>query len=233
MGINPELLRQARQSVKQLDKFAFVAAGDPAMGAPPPGGGGGAPPGGAPPMDPSMMGGAPPMDPSMMGGAPPGGGDPMAMLMPAIQQAVQQAMAANGGGGQSGPQQGGPGIKPKIDVNVEIMQIKKMLAKIVDAMGIHIPVQDMVATPDDLNQIAQGGAGFAAMTPDADKGQGGGAIGQIPPISPMKAANELWENGTAFSPPASLKTAHESTKNMANLAAALVMRKKAAESMKG
>jgi hypothetical protein len=155
------------------------------------------------------------------------------MLMPMIQQAVQQAMAANGGGGnggQSGPQQGGPGIKPKIDVNVEIMQIKKMLAKIVDAMGIHIPAQDMVATPEDLNQIAQGGAGFAAATPD---GAGGGGIGQIPPIEPMKAARELWENGVAFSPPASLKTAHESTKNMANLAAALVMRKKAADSMKG
>ena len=31
MGINPELLRQARQTIKQMDKFAFVAAGDPAV----------------------------------------------------------------------------------------------------------------------------------------------------------------------------------------------------------
>ena len=246
MGINPELLRQARQTIKQMDKFAFVAAGDPAMGA-------GGPPGGAPPMDPSMAGGAPPMDPAMAGGMPPGGappmdpsmaggmppggappmdpsmagGDPMAAIMPMIQQAVQQAMAANGGGMQSGPQQGGPGIKPKIDVNVEIMQIKKMLAKIVDAMGIHIPVQDMVATPEDLNQIAQGGAGFAAATPDNAK-QSGGGLGQIAPIQPMKAAEE-WENGVAFNPPASLlKDAHDATKTTANLAAALIMRRKAA-----
>lgn len=220
MAINTELLRQARQSVAQLHKSAFVAAGDPAMGAPPPGG------------DPAAAGGAP-MDPAMAGGAPPGGdpaaaggGDPMAAIMPMIQQAVQSAMAANGGGA-GGPQGAGPGLKPKIDVNVEIMQIKKMLAKIVDAMGIHIPAQDMVATPEDLNQIAQGGAGYAAATPD-NAGQGGGGIGQIPPIEPMKAAAAEWESGVAFTPPSelSLNRAHETTRNNANLAAALVMRRR-------
>lgn len=216
MAINTELLRQARQSVAQLNKFAFVAAGDPAMGAPPPPGG-----------DPAAAGGAP-MDPAMAGGAPPaggdpmaaGGGDPMAAIMPMIQQAVQSAMAANGGGAQGA----GPGLKPKIDVNIEIMQIKKMLAKIVDAMGIHIPAQDMVATPEDLNQIAQGGAGYAATTPD----NAGGGLGQIPPIEPMKAAAAEWESGVAFTPPSelSLNRAHETTRNNANLAAALVMRKR-------
>jgi hypothetical protein len=224
MAINTELLRQARQSVAQLNKFAFVAAGDPAMGAPPPGGD---PAAGGAPMDPSMAGGAP-MDPSMAGGAPPaGGGDPMAAIMPMIQQAVQQAMAANGGGAGGGLQGAGPGLKPKIDVNVEIMQIKKMLAKIVDAMGIHIPAQDMVATPEDLNQIAQGGAGYAAATPD-NGGQGGGGLGQISPIQPMKAAAAEWESGVAFTPPSefSLNRAHETTRNNANLAAALVMRKR-------
>ena len=223
MAINNELLRQARQSVARLEKHAFVPAGDPSMGAPPPGGdpamGGGAP------MDPAMAGGAP-MDPAMGGGAPPpgGGGDPMAAIMPMIQQAVQQAVAANGGGGAQGA---GPGLKPKIDVNVEIMQIKKMLAKIVDAMGIHIPAQDMVATPEDLNQIAQGGAGYAAATPD-NAGQGGGGIGQIPPIEPMKSAAEQWESGVAFTPPSEfvLNRAHETTRNNASLAAALVMRKR-------
>lgn len=216
MAINTELLRQARQSVAQLNKFAFVAAGDPAMGAPPPGG------------DPAAAAGGAPMDPAMAGGAPPaggdpmaaGGGDPMAAIMPMIQQAVQSAMAANGGGAQGA----GPGLKPKIDVNIEIMQIKKMLAKIVDAMGIHIPAQDMVATPEDLNQIAQGGAGYAATTPD----NAGGGLGQIPPIEPMKAAAAEWESGVAFTPPSelSLNRAHETTRNNANLAAALVMRKR-------
>lgn len=226
MTINTKLLEQARQNVRQLNKMAFVAAGDPSMGAAPPGGDPAAA-GGAPPMDPAAAGGAPPMDPAAAGGAPPaGGGDPMAALMPMIQMAVQQAMAANGGGGgQSGPQAGGPGIKPKIDVNVEIMQIKKMLAKIVDAMGIHIPAQDMVATPEDLNQIAQGGAGFAAATPDGGKG---GGLGQIAPIQPMKAAEEEWEAGIAYEYPQVLKEAHANTRNTANLAAALVLRSRVA-----
>lgn len=227
MPVNLELLKMARQNVgkRHLSKYAFVAAGDPAMGAPPP-------TGGAPPMDPAMAGGAPPMDPSMGGGAPPppmdpsmGGGapppppmDPMAAIMPMIQQAVQQAMSANGGG----QMQGAGGLKPKIDINVEIVQIKKMLAKIVDALGIHVPVSDMVVTPEDLNQIAQGGPGFAAATPD---GKSGGGLGQIAPISPIKAA-EAWESGTAFSLSADYYPQQPSNKSgsIAAMATALLMR---------
>jgi len=238
MAVNLELLKMARQHVgkRHLSKYAFVAAGDPAMGAPMPSGGappmdpamgGGAPPpdpsmGGAPPMDPSMGGGAPPppMDPSMGGGAPPPPPmDPMAAIMPMVQQAVQQAMSANGGGQ---PQGAGPGLKPKIDINVEIVQIKKMLAKIIDALGIHVPVSDMVVTPEDLNQIAQGGPGLAAATPD---GKSGGGLGQIQPIAPMKSA-EAWESGTAFSLPADYYPQHTSVKSgsVAALATALLMR---------
>ena len=243
MPVNLELLKMARQNVgkRHLAKYAFVAAGDPAMGAPPPTGGappmdpamGGAPPmdpamGGAPPMDPSMggappmdpsMGGAPPMDPAMMGGAPPPPPmDPMAAIMPMVQQAVQQAMSANGGG----QMQGANGLKPKIDINVEIVQIKKMLAKIIDALGIHVPVSDMVVTPEDLNQIAQGGPGLAAATPD---GKSGGGLGQIAPISPIKAA-EAWESGTAFSLSADYYPQQPSNKggSIAAMATALLMR---------
>ena len=185
-----ELVKIARN---QNNKRAFV---DPAMAA-----GGGAPPmdpamGGAPPMDPAMggappmdpaMGGAPPMDP-MAGGAPPmdpgmGGGGPDLEAM--ITSAVQNAMGA-GGGGVGGAMQGQAGpdgqIKPKIDVNVEIMQIKNMLAKIADSLGVQIPAQDMVATPDKLTAMAQGippaGAG-------GDPAGGGGGGGGIPPIEPM------------------------------------------------
>lgn len=204
MPVNLELLKMARQHVgkRHLAKYAFVAAGDPAMGAPPP-------TGGAPPMDPSMGGGAPPPPPA----------DPMAAIMPMVQQAVQQAMSANGGGQ---PQGAGPGLKPKIDVNVEIVQIKKMLAKIIDALGIHVPMSDMVVTPEDLNQIAQGGPGFAAVTPD---GKSGGGIGQIAPISPIKAA-EAWESGTAFSLSADYYPQQPSIKSgsVAALATALLMR---------
>lgn len=235
MAVNLELLKMARQHVgkRHLAKYAFVAAGDPAMGAPPPTGGappmdpamaGGAPPmdpsmGGAPPMDPAMMGGAPPMDPSMGGGAPPPPPmDPMAAIMPMVQQAVQQAMSANGGG----QPQGANGLKPKIDINVEIVQIKKMLAKIIDALGIHVPVSDMVVTPEDLNQIAQGGPGLAAATPD---GKSGGGLGQIAPISPIKAA-EAWESGTAFSLSADYYPQQPSNKggSIAAMATALLMR---------
>jgi hypothetical protein len=132
-------------------------SGDPAMA------------GGAPPMDPAMagggmdpaaMGGAP-MDPAMMGGAPPagGGGDPIE----AFRAIVKEELAAAGmgtGGAAAGP---AGQIKPKIDVNVELMQIKKMMARIADTLGVHIPASEMVATPQDLGAMAsQGGGGMPA-----------------------------------------------------------------------
>ena len=226
MGINPELLKQARSYVGH-QKVAFVPTGDPAMGGDPAAGGG------APPMDPAMGGGAPPMgggappmDPAAGGGAPPE--DPMAAIMPMIQQAVQQAMATQGGGAGGAP--GEAAIKPKIDINVEVMQMKKLLAKLCDAMGVQVPAAEMVATPDDLSQMAEGGPGAAAMTPDGGGmggAPGGGAMGgAIPPIDPMKAASEEWETGVSFAPPASydFQNAHSTTKNTANLAAAMLLR---------
>jgi len=223
MGINPELLKIARKHVGQY-KQAFVPAGDPTMGGDP------AAAGGAPPMDPAAAGGAPPVDPAAAGGAGAAGGggeDPMAMIQPMIQQAVQQAMATQGGGGAGGA--GGEGaIKPKIDVNVEIMQMKKMLAKIVDALGIKVPAQEMVATPEDLTQMAEGGPGYAAMTPDGGGADaGGGAMGQIQPMEPMKAAQEEeWEQGVAFTPPPAydFQNAHATTRSTADLATAMIMR---------
>lgn len=213
MSINPHLLSQARGQVKQ----AFVAAGDPSMA-----GGDPAAMGGAPPMDPAMaggdpaaMGGAPPMDPAM-GGAPPM--DPMAAMQPMIDQAVQAAMAAQGGGAAGGA---GPAIKPKIDVNVELMQIKKLLARLADAMGVQIPAAEMVATPDDLSQMAEGGTGAPAA---ADGAAGGGGFGSIDPI---KAA-EAWESGVAFTPPAEydFQHAHATVSNNASLATSLLLRNK-------
>lgn len=196
-SINPELVGLALDNVSKFameEKQAFVPAGDPAMmggdpammGGPPPGAGG--PPPGGPPMDPAMAGG-PPME------------DPMAAIQPMIEQAVQAAMASQGGG-MGGGMGGGEGqIKPKIDVNIEIMQIKKILAKISDALGIQIPAADMVATPEDLTAMAQGNsAGAGAMA-----GEGGGQSA-IKPIEPMGAAMPgmgggakmgAWENGRA------------------------------------
>lgn len=220
MAINAELLKLARTRVGSY-KAAFVAAGDPSMGGAPAGAGGA-------PMDPSMAGGAPPMDPSVAGGMPDpsavaGGGDPLAALQPMIEQAVQQAVAANGAGGAAGAAAGGGAaapIKPKIDINVEVMQIKKMLAKIIDTLGIHVPVQDMVATPEDLQQMAEGGPGAAAMAPDNK----GGGLGQIQPMEPMKAAE--WENGEAFQVPDYLSDAAVAHKSISDLAAAIMAIKK-------
>ena len=158
---------------------------DPAMG-------GGAPPmdpmmggGGAPPMDPMMggmdpmAGGMPPMDPMMGGGgAPPEGGGADSEGIRAI---IKEELAASGLTGAGGSSQNAEGkIKPKIDVNVELLQIKKMLARLSDALGVNIPAADMVATEDDLTQMASGGG---------DAG-GGGAMspGAIPPIDPMQGA---------------------------------------------
>jgi hypothetical protein len=146
-------------------KVAFIPQGDPAMdpSAPQGGEGGG---------DPSMGG----------GGAPAGGGgaDPAA-----IAQQVMSMIQAQGGGMGGG--MGGPGmepIKPKIDVNVEMLQIKKMLAKICDAMGIQIPASDMAVTSTDLTNMAlQGQQG-------QNGGVGGGGGGSaISPVQPIQGAS--------------------------------------------
>ena len=192
-SINPELLGLAKANLAKAasdEKVAFVQAGDPAMDPMAAAGGGGAPPMGGPPMDP-MAGGAPPMDP-MAGGAPPM--DPMAEIQPMIDQAVQAALAGAGGAGVGA---GENQIKPKIDVNIEIMQIKKILAKISDALGIQIPAADMVATPEDLTAMAQGGSAGAGAI---EGGGGGNAISPPSPIEPMGAAapkQAAWENGRA------------------------------------
>lgn len=96
-------------------------------------------------------------------------------------------------GGMGGGQGGGmEPIKPKIDVNVTMLQILKILAKIADTLGIPIPAQDMVATQTDLTQFGMqqqagqdmpaGGAQTSAIAPPspiqpAAPGMGGGAAG--------------------------------------------------------
>jgi hypothetical protein len=105
------------------------------------------------------------------------------MLQPMIQQMVQQQMSM-GGGGAGGAGGAAGGLKPKIDVNVEIMQIKNMLAKICDALKIQIPAQDMVATPEKLMAMSQG---QSTATPGMG-GAGGdpAAGGAIPPTGGME-----------------------------------------------
>ncbi len=175
-------------------------AGGMPPGGMPLGGAGGMPPGGMP------LGGAGGMPPGGMplggaGGMPPGGAgsDPTAGIQAPssditslIQQQVQAAVAGMAPGGGMGAGAGAGGIKPKIDQNVVLLQILKMLAKISDTLGIHIPASEMVVTPEDLRAMAQGGPGAAAAQ---DQGGGGGAAGGMPgqsaikPIEPMQAAS--------------------------------------------
>lgn len=155
---------------------------------------GGAMPPGAPPMDPAAMGGAmppgaPPMDPAAMGGGMPP--PPPGVTAEEVRAIVQEAMAGAGGAAGGGAAGGMP-LKPKIDVNVELMQIKNMLAKIVDAMGIPVPAQDMVATPEKLMAMSQG-----QSTTTGGAGAGGGS--SIPPIEPIAgAAPGMAQKSSAF-----------------------------------
>ena len=219
--INPELLKMARQNVKK----AFVAAGDPAMGADP------AMAGGAPPMDPAMAGGAPPMDPAaggmpmdpaMMAGGMPDpamaaggamGGDPMAALQPMIDQSVQAALASQGGGAPAGG--GGGGAKaPKVDVGIELKDIKQQLAKLMDVMGITMTPSEVYGEEE---QAPQDPMAAPAPAPEA----AGGALGAINPIAPMKAAE--WEQGEAITPPEYINDHVEGEfKNISNMAAAML-----------
>lgn len=172
-------MRQQRAKLAFMPGEAMVAAeggGDlSAGGGDPSAAGGGMPPG----ADPSMAGG---------GGAPPppaapppaaGGGDLPSM----IQQQVQLALQGMGGGGA------GAQFKPKIDPNVVQLQILKLLAKICDHLQIPIPASDMVVTPTDLMQQAQGG------DPSAGGGAGGAPQGNIMPMEPIQPVEPAVKQG--------------------------------------
>lgn len=201
--MNPELIAL----VEKLSKRAFTdpaalggaAPMDPAQAAAMQGGQG---PTGAPPADPAAGGdpNAAPADP-----AAGGGGDQMGAIMAALGQMQQQIMAlqqgggaAAGGAGAGGTGAAAGGIKPKIDVNTEIMQIKHMMAKICDALGIQLSAAEMVATPDKLNQMA--------AQQQAPAGDPAAAQSAIQPIQPMGAASPQLaqpkaaaDNGVAYS----------------------------------
>lgn len=193
---NTELLNMARRNVRNVtekqsselpnnphvrnirgaiprEKLSFVPAGGM--------GGGGMPPmdpaamggGGMPPMDPMAMGGGmPPMDPAAMGGG--GGGTS------ALEQKIDQLISVMGAGGGAG---GPSGLKPKIDVNVTLVQMQKMLARIMDTMGISMPMSEMITTAPDLNNAAQQQQATGTIGSD-----GGQAIKPIAPLEGLQGA---------------------------------------------
>ena len=181
MAINPDLLSIARDRLLRkaaMEKGGFVPPADAAAAAPE-----ADPMAGAMPPMPAMGGGAGGGGGDPMGGPPPEGGGGGGVTAAEVQAIVQQALAGAGGAGGAG---GGEPIKPKIDVNIELLQLKNMMAKLLDAMGVQIPAQDMVATPEKLTAMAQGqqtGMGGAAPT---------SAIG---PIEPMAGASPALAGG--------------------------------------
>lgn len=182
--VNPALLDLARQEQTQLSKTSFVptSAMDPAMA----GGGGGGDPA-AMMQDPAMMGmgGGQDMSQQQAPQAPAGMDPDTSAKLDQILQALQSGGAAGGAGGS------GAALKPKIDVNVEIMQMKMLLAKICDALGIPVAAQDMVATPEKLQQMAQG------QQPPTTPVQQQGGIQPIQPIQGMGQQKQSREVGVA------------------------------------
>lgn len=196
--INPAGISSAMRAVAALrgaEKRAFVPGGDPSMGGDPAAGGG------APPGDPSMGGAPPPGDPAAGGGAPPGGGGGDGGLMNMVlgmQQQLQQMQQGGGMGMQAGG--GGAGGKnpltPKIDEKAVMLQILKILARIVDHLKIPIPASEMVVNTGDMTQLAQAsssGGPLPGMDPTASAGQpmpGTGAPGGMP-VGPEKMGGDV------------------------------------------
>ena len=199
--VNPDAIAMAIAALGtlHLTKQAFVPAGDPSMD--PSAGGGAAPPGGGPPGgDPSQGGG----DPSQGGGSPPPPPPPDAT---AIAQQVMQMIQAQGGMGGGGGGGGMEPIKPKIDVNVTLLQLLKIVSKIADGLGIQIPASEMVATQNDLTnfgmQQQQGAGAGGAGAGGAGAGGGASSIAPIAPIQPAAPgmgakSGAAINDGTAF-----------------------------------
>lgn len=183
---NPELLAIARdQAVKAagtpvspvltsvFGKEAFVdpatagAADMAAMG----GAAGGAPP----PMDPMaagpMAGPMPPM-PEMGVGAESG-------LGPGSVEERLAKLEAGGGGAAVGED---AAKKPKVDVNTEIYHLKKMMAKLLNALGIQMDATDMLGDPAEDPEVPPG---EAAQDPHSAASQ----TSSISPIQPVEGAS--------------------------------------------
>jgi hypothetical protein len=154
---------------------------------------GGMPPGGMP-MDPSMMGGMPPggmppggmpMDPAMMGGMPPAPPPPAPAPEPGkeisteqVKKIVQEVLQSSGAGGK-------PKV-PKVDLNIAIPKIMKLLALIVDHLGIHVPVSTMLAEDEPQENTQQENQPQEPNSP----------VGSITPIQPFNSQ----KTGMAINP---------------------------------
>lgn len=182
---NPELMKIARDRAMHaagvpvspvLGKAAFV---DPATaGAADASMGGGAVGGAPPPMDPmaagAMAGPMPPMPDMGMGEDGMGGG-----MGPGSVEERLAKLETGGGGAIAGED---AAKKPKVDVNTEIYHIKKMLAKLLDTLGVQMDASDMLGDPAEDPEVP---ATEAAQDPHSAASQSS----SISPIQPVEGAS--------------------------------------------
>lgn len=195
-GVNKDLIKLALAKTSG-QKVAFVPSDGAAnAGAPPAAPGGDPMAGGAPPApppapggDPGVGAGMPPPPPAPGGGGDPTGGLAGGMVDAKIQNAVQQAIQA-GGGGAAGA--GGAGKPPKPDINMvatDVFQLKKMLFSIFKQMGIEMPdnlLDGPGRHPGTGHPVAPAAGG---SDPNAGPPPGAqGPAGAIQPIQPIQPA---------------------------------------------
>lgn len=195
---NPVLVDIARSlAVKAAalspDKEAFVDTASASMMDPSVAAAGGAPMaamGGADPMAGAMPGmeAMPPMpvDPAAAGmpvDPAAAGVDPLAAEAPLTRADVEAMIAESGGGAAGGAAAGG--AKKKIDVDIELFQIKTLLVKMYDFLNIPIP-SDVVMGPD-------GAAPGGEETPAAEPAEAGGetAAAGLAPSSAISAPEAI------------------------------------------
>lgn len=194
-ALNSELMRLALASVEADEKQAFIPQGDPSLGGDPAAAaGGGDPAAAAAGGDPAAAGGgAPPPDPGAGGGGPSLTPADVQMIVAALQQA---GIGGGGAGGAAGGGAGGPGGKPfKFDEGFELHRLGRLMAKIMDHLGIPVSAEDMIGQETAWAQ------GTPAPSPGAPAGGGGGAaggaapaggagLGPMQPMAPAKTAEQ-------------------------------------------
>jgi len=149
------------------------------------------------PMAGGMPPGAPPMDP-MAGGMPPGAGPMPPEIQMAIDQAVQTALAGQGGAPVAAPGAPGAGAK-KLDpvmLYLALERIRKLIDNMYKINGWELPsdilddnmmAQAIAGMPVQSPPIGQGGDGAAPPPPPGAGGEIPG-IGTSPPIAPPEPA---------------------------------------------
>lgn len=140
------------------------------------------------------------MPPSSSGGA---GAAPITEEQ--IRRIVQEAISQ---GGTVPAGQGAASARRKVDIGTELFQIKRLLALIIDALGLAVPA-DTLLGPDGGGQAGQPVAAAGEGRASANGGEGGNGsreaapmippLGGIPPMRQHKAGSDLSHSAALIS----------------------------------